>query len=71
MDKLQEAIEYIATHVKTYGGLSIYREVMEILNPHDPKKFMECDTCRAKPGSPELCKGCLHNRKLINKLNNQ
>lgn len=27
--------------------------------------FVECDTCRAKPGSPRLCSGCLHNRKLI------
>lgn len=28
--------------------------------------FMECDTCRAKPGSPPLCAGCLHNREVIN-----
>jgi hypothetical protein len=27
--------------------------------------FIECDTCRAKPGSPTLCWGCLHNRQLI------
>ncbi len=40
---------------------------MEKLNPPDPNAFMECDTCRKKPGSPELCKGCLHNRELINK----
>jgi hypothetical protein len=31
-------------------------------------EFMECDTCRAKPGSPILCHGCLHNRAVINKL---
>ncbi len=24
--------------------------------------FTECDTCRAKPGSPTLCSGCLANR---------
>lgn len=30
--------------------------------------FMECDSCRAKPGSPLLCKGCLHNRNVISKL---
>lgn len=30
--------------------------------------FMECDTCAAKPGSPALCKGCLHNRTLIDRL---
>lgn len=27
--------------------------------------FMECDTCRAKPGGPPLCAGCLHNRRVI------
>ena len=27
--------------------------------------FMECDTCRPKPGSPILCRGCLHNRDVI------
>lgn len=29
---------------------------------------MECDTCRAKAGSPILCQGCLHNRELISNL---
>lgn len=28
-------------------------------------KFMECDTCRKKAGSPVLCNGCLHNRSVI------
>lgn len=31
-------------------------------------KFMECDTCRAKPGAPTLCEGCLHNRAVIERL---
>lgn len=30
-------------------------------------EFKECDTCRAKPGSPILCSGCRHNREVINK----
>lgn len=30
--------------------------------------FMECDTCKAKPGSPTLCAGCLNNRAVIGKL---
>lgn len=30
--------------------------------------FMECDTCRAKPGTPPLCAGCLHNRSVIGGL---
>lgn len=28
-------------------------------------EFIECDTCRAKPGSPPLCSGCLKNRATI------
>ena len=31
-------------------------------------EFMECDDCRAKPGSPALCWGCIHNRALITRL---
>jgi hypothetical protein len=27
--------------------------------------FHECDTCKAKPGSPYLCNGCLQNRQAI------
>ncbi len=34
----------------------------------DKTSFMECDTCRAKPGSPTLCLGCLHNREAIGLL---
>jgi len=30
--------------------------------------FQECDTCKAKPGSPTLCEGCLHNRQAISLL---
>ena len=30
--------------------------------------FVECDTCRATPGTPKLCEGCLANRALIAKL---
>lgn len=32
------------------------------------RDFMECDNCRAKPGSPTLCQGCLHNRRVMNNL---
>ena len=27
--------------------------------------FVECDTCKTKPGSPILCAGCLYNRQII------
>lgn len=28
-------------------------------------RFMECDPCKAKPGSPVLCESCLNNRAVI------
>lgn len=31
-------------------------------------EFVECDACTAKPGSPELCAGCLANRLTIQRL---
>ena len=30
--------------------------------------FVECDACRTKPGSPQLCNGCLRNRDTILEL---
>ena len=30
--------------------------------------FVECDTCRVKPGAPVLCGGCLANRRTIGAL---
>lgn len=30
--------------------------------------FVECDSCRAKPGTPFLCNGCLRNRFRMTKL---
>jgi hypothetical protein len=34
-------------------------------------EFVECDTCRVKPGTPTLCRGCIANRSTINKLKKQ
>jgi predicted HAD superfamily Cof-like phosphohydrolase len=31
-------------------------------------KFVECDACAEKPGSPNLCAGCLNNRTVIDRL---
>lgn len=48
---------------------------IEILEPDEPVRlqkflrFMECDACAAKPGSPTLCAGCLHNRDVISAYN--
>jgi hypothetical protein len=35
---------------------------------HNNEDFMECDSCRAKLGMIDLCRGCLHNRSLISAL---
>ncbi len=29
------------------------------------EEFVECDTCRAKPGSPALCRECVERRELF------
>lgn len=34
-------------------------------------KFQECDSCIVKPGSPDLCNGCIHNRKVISQFQSQ
>jgi hypothetical protein len=43
-----------------------------LVSAHEPEaskpQFMECDACRAKAGSPTLCAGCLHNRRVIGQL---
>lgn len=31
---------------------------------HVRPEFVECPTCEAKPGSPELCRECLERREL-------
>lgn len=31
-------------------------------------EFKECAPCAAKPGSPELCAACIHNRNVIEAL---
>lgn len=43
----------------------------ELLKKKVIGKFMECETCNLKPGSPFLCKGCVANRETISKLNDQ
>ena len=32
--------------------------------------FMECASCKSKPGTPPLCISCLHNREIIEQLDN-
>lgn len=44
------------------GGSNIRKN--DFLN----RKFVECDSCANKPGSPSLCAGCLANRNTISSL---
>jgi len=34
-------------------------------------EFLECDACDSKPGTPPLCRGCLHNRETISAAKQQ
>jgi len=57
------------------GNCDIHSSPGVFRNPSFNKKkeesFVECDTCRAKPGSPTLCYGCLHNREIICSLHRE
>jgi hypothetical protein len=41
---------------------------MEVEREGESFYFVECDICRNKPGSPELCEACLLNRETFMKL---
>jgi hypothetical protein len=50
------------------GGVSVtdtYRDPALALMGVD---FRECAACAAKPGAPNLCEACIHNRRVINAL---
>ena len=32
------------------------------------RQFQECENCAAKPGMPQLCPACLHNREIVSDL---
>lgn len=68
IERLERAIVYMADNLVTFGSGKVDKQVHEILNPPSPNDFLECDTCRAKAGSPVLCRGCLHNRDLVERL---
>jgi hypothetical protein len=56
------------TGIGVATGAVEWQRRMFLASESQPTDFMECDTCRAKPGTPTLCAGCLHNRSLINEL---
>lgn len=65
---LMPAVRWILDEVERLElGADDYVNFMNIFVSTDPK-FIECDSCRAKPGTPTLCSGCLHNRRVINSL---
>lgn len=37
----------------------------------DPKEYVECEACNAKPGQPRLCRACYHNRSAIQLLKDE
>ncbi len=48
----------------------MFKSTRETLGLHkdQPIEIIECDVCREKPGSPDLCGGCLYNRKMASFL---
>ena len=69
IEQIREAVRFIAANLFPDGfDSNMSKKVDEILNPPNPDEFLECDSCRSKAGSPELCKGCIHNRGLIERL---
>ena len=59
-----------ATDYWLQGWKAAIKQVRSMFLAPEPEKleFMECDSCRVKPGSPPLCAGCLHNREVIENL---
>ena len=48
--------------------MSLMTRIMGFERGSEGWNFVECAVCRAKPGSPTLCDGCLYNRATINAL---
>lgn len=51
----------------TCGGIRI-EEAYRTIEPEYKIEFIECPTCRTKPGCPVLCDSCLQNRNAISYL---
>jgi hypothetical protein len=49
-------------------AMNIRHRLASRADQFDQGDFVECDACSAKPGSPELCAGCLANRHTIGLL---
>lgn len=63
---LARALLAVSAHLRTAETkLTAYKTVVALIA--DPE-FAECADCAAKPGSPTLCRACLHNRATINQL---
>lgn len=50
--------------LRALGGVAVRHPLVKL----EDIQFRECDTCRAKPGAPELCAGCQVNRASIELL---
>jgi hypothetical protein len=65
-----EGLEYIQAYlgIKTVHASSEFIIKEFERRKQERGKFMECDTCQDHPAElalKELCKGCLHNRRVI------
>ena len=59
-----------ATKVAEQKQLALHYKIelltkMKTIDKKIEINFVECDTCKTKPGSPILCAGCLYNRQII------
>ena len=48
-------------------GTRKYKKLKQRVEAIKSKTFIECDICRAKPGSPELCGDCIRRRDEVAK----
>jgi hypothetical protein len=72
-DEMPVGTRWVDVAEKTRDGSSFvgWLEVTEVPVPQEPapesfrRRFMECDSCRGKPGMPILCVGCLQNRAAL------
>jgi hypothetical protein len=54
-----------------FGPAVSQKELEKALHTPTLRDFVECDDCRKKPGSPELCADCLRRRSELEKAINQ
>lgn len=59
------AWEKVAEYLRNSNIGIVYPKSEPVAHRQEGSGFWECDECASKPGSPTLCRGCLHNRRVI------